>query len=212
MMATIFLDLDGTLTDPKPGITRSVVHALESLGLEAPEADSLDWVIGPPLLQSFERLGAPDPQAALAAYRARYADVGLYENQVFDGIPELLAGLRAEGHVLHLATAKPHEYARRITAHFGLAGHLTHEFGPELDGTRNDKGELLRHALEITGARVGASVMIGDRHHDIDAARAVGMKAIGVLWGYGPRQELAGADHLVATPAEIGRAVRALLG
>lgn len=211
-MATIFLDLDGTLTDPKPGITRSVVHALESLGLEAPDADSLDWVIGPPLLWSFERLGAPDPEAAVAAYRARYADVGLYENQVFDGIPELLAGLRAEGHVLHLATAKPHVYAHRITAHFGLAQHLTREFGPELDGTRNDKGELLAYALQITGARVDESVMIGDRHHDIDAARAVGMKAIGVLWGYGPREELAGADHLCAAPGEIGPAVRALLG
>lgn len=211
-MATIFLDLDGTLTDPKPGITRSVVHALESLGLEAPDPDSLDWVIGPPLLWSFERLGTPDPEAAMAAYRARYADVGLYENQVFDGIPELLAGLRAAGHVLHLATAKPHIYARRITAHFGLAQHLTREFGPELDGTRNDKGELLAYALEITGARPDESVMIGDRHHDIDAARAVGMKAIGVLWGYGPREELAGADRLCAAPGEIGPAVQALLG
>ncbi|WP_212522722.1 HAD hydrolase-like protein [Actibacterium sp. MT2.3-13A] len=211
-MPTVFLDLDGTLTDPKPGITRSVVHALESLGLGAPDPDSLNWVIGPPLVESFEKLGAPDPQAALAAYRARYTDVGLYENRVFDGIPEVLAGLRAAGHVLHLATAKPHVYARRITAHFGLARHLTLEFGPELDGTRNDKADLLTHALEITGARAEASVMIGDRHHDIDAARAVGMKAIGVLWGYGPRAELAGADRLVATPAEIGPAVRALLG
>lgn len=209
-MKTIFLDLDGTLTDPKPGITKSVVYALEKLGLEAPDPDSLTWVIGPALLDSFEKLGAPDPAAALAFYRERFATVGLFENRVYQGIKEALITL-AQKHRLCLATAKPHVYATRITAHFGLNRHLFAEFSPELDGTRNDKAELLAHALERLGIEPETCVMVGDRHHDIDAARTVGMASIGVTWGYGAPGELDHATRLCGSPDELDQAVAAAL-
>ncbi|MEZ5714798.1 MAG: HAD hydrolase-like protein [Paracoccaceae bacterium] len=210
-MAHVFLDLDGTLTDPKEGITRSVVHALEAMGLAAPEADALDWVIGPALVDSFARLGVEDVQTALAHYRARFGEVGLFENRPYDGIAEVLAALRQAGHVLCLATAKPHVFARRITERFGLAPYLAHEFGPELDGTRNDKGALLAHALEVTGADPARAVMVGDRHHDSRAARAVGMKAVAVTWGYGNAAEWAEADRLCHDPRDLPAAIAALL-
>lgn len=210
-MSTIFLDLDGTLTDPKPGITRSFIYALEKLGLPAPAPDDLEWVIGPALLDSFAKLKVDDPQNAVDLYREHYTRGGLFENKVYGGIPDLLSGLQKAGYAMCLATAKPHAYARRITAHFGLADYLTHEFGPELDGTRNDKGDLLAHALSVTGYAAQTSIMVGDRHHDIDAARAVGMKAIGVTWGYGAIDELSGADVICHTPNELANAIANLL-
>ncbi len=210
-MSTIFWDLDGTLTDPKPGITKSFIYALEKLGIPAPAPDDLEWVIGPALLDSFAQLGVDDPQVAVDFYRERYTKDGLFENRVYDGIPELLSRLQDAGYTMCLATAKPHAYARKITAHFGLAQYLTHEFGPELDGTRNNKGELLAYALNATGYDVNAAIMIGDRHHDIDAARAVGMKSIGVTWGYGSGDELAQADTLCTTPAELETDIARLL-
>ncbi len=208
----VFLDLDGTLSDPKPGIVRCIAHALDQLGLDCPDADDLDWVIGPPLLDSFARLGARDPHAALDLYRARYQDTGLFENRVYDGVPEALAQLTARGCRLFLATAKPHVYARRITAHFGLAKWFEQEFGPELDGTRNNKADLLAHALQVTGADPARSVMVGDRSHDLAAAAAVGMGAIGVTWGFGGAAELASADRLCGHPRDLVRDVGALIG
>ena len=209
-MIPVFLDLDGTLTDPKPGITRSIVHALEALGLEAPNPDSLTWAIGPALVDSFTRLGVPDPQAALVHYRARYTDVGLFENRVYDGIPQALAELRGEGFRLFLATAKPHVYARRITVHFGLAEFFEAEFGPELDGTRNDKGALLAHARAELGLGNAPALMVGDREHDHRAARATDMAALAVRWGYGDDSEQALADEICDTPSGLADAVRAL--
>jgi len=199
-MQTLFLDLDGTLTDSGPGIFASVRHAMDQLGLTTPE--DLSWVIGPPLLDSFARLGAPDPQEALRLYRARYTAEGLFENRVYSGIFEALDQL-AGRYRLCLATAKPRVYATRITAHFGLDRHLFAQFGPELDGTRNDKGELLAYALDELGLDPAECAMIGDRHHDIDAARAVGMRAVGVLWGYGAPGETDAADALCAAPEAL---------
>ncbi|MHA6265791.1 HAD hydrolase-like protein [uncultured Aliiroseovarius sp.] len=210
-MGTVFWDLDGTLTDPKPGITGSVVKALEALGLDAPHPDDLEWVIGPALLWSFEKLGVANPQAALDHYRAFYEDEGgMYDCTVFDGIPEALSTIKSR-HVMHIATAKPHAYARKITAHFGLAQHMTHEFGPELDGTRNDKGDLLRHALAYTSTDPGGCVMVGDRHYDLNAARAVDMKFVGVTWGYGGSDDLSDADAMVETPADLPGVIETLL-
>lgn len=210
-MAVIFLDLDGTLTDSRPGIINSILSALDEIGLEKPDPATLDWAIGPPLLDSFRRLGAPDPDAALAAYRTRYTTVGLFENEVYRGIPELLTALRDAGHLLCVATAKPHAYATRITAHFGLAAFMTHEFGPGLDGTHNDKADLLAHALRVTGADPAQSVMIGDRYHDYDAAKANGLASIAVTWGYGTVDEFARADMTVNLPEDIPAAIDALL-
>lgn len=210
-MKTVFLDLDGTLTDPKPGITKSFIYALEKLGMPTPKPDDLEWVIGPALLDSFAQLQVDDPQVAVDFYRERYTDVGLFENRVYDGIPELMSRLKADGYNLCLATAKPHAYARKITAHFGLAQYLTHEFGPELDGTRNNKADLLAYALDLTGGRAESAIMIGDRHHDIDAARAVGMSSIGVTWGYGAVDELAQADEICQNPAALETVIKTLL-
>lgn len=211
MTRTVFFDLDGTLTDPRPGIVRSVLHALDGLNLPVPGADELDWVIGPPLIESFARLGAPKPEEALALYRERYASVGLFENRVFDGIPTALETL-SDRYRLCVATAKPHVYARRITAHFGLARHFAAEFGPELDGTRNDKAELLAHALDRLGLAAEACVMVGDRRHDFDAATAVGMASIAVTWGYGPQDELARAGSVCTRPDLLAAHVISVLG
>lgn len=210
-MGTIFWDLDGTLTDPKPGITGSVIKALQDLGITAPKADDLEWVIGPALLWSFEKLGAPDPDAALAAYRRHYTTGGgMYDCMVYDRIPEVLDQL-AQSHVMHIATAKPHAYARKITQHFGLSKHMMHEFGPELDGTRNDKAELLAHALKITKDDPARCVMIGDRHYDLKAAKSNNMAFIAVGWGYGKDDDLSDADAHVTTPDELPGAVNSIL-
>lgn len=210
-MAAVFLDLDGTLTDPKPGITAAVRHALVSLGLPAPDPDELTWTIGPPLIESFERLGVPDPQEALALYRAHYTAGGLFDAAPFPGVLASLAAMRDEGHRLYIATAKPHAYARRVTAHFGIAAYMNDEFGPELDGTHNDKADLLAHALRVTKERPDTAVMVGDRRHDIDAARANGMAAIAVEWGYGTSDEHADADLVLARPDELAAGVLGFL-
>jgi len=209
-MKTVFLDLDGTLTDAGPGIIASVVHALEELGHAAPPRDTLDWVVGPALVDTFARLGVPNPHEALALYRARYTDVGLFENAVYPGVSEMLETL-STSYRLCLATAKPHVYATRITDHFGLNRHLFSEFGPELDGTRNDKGELLDHALETLGLIASDCVMVGDRHHDFDAAERVGMRSIAVTWGYGAPEEYRRADQVCDTPSALPGMVRKLL-
>ena len=204
-MAAVFLDLDGTLTDPKPGITAAVQHALREVGLEAPHADALTWVIGPPLIESFDALGAPDPHAALEHYRSHYDDgQGLYEAEVHDGIVEGIEALKAAGHRLYVATAKPIVVARKVTAHFGLSVHFEDEFGPELDGTRNDKVDLLAHALDETGEDPADAVMVGDRHHDIRAAHANGMPAIAVTWGYGTPDEHAPANAVLTDSWDFG--------
>lgn len=202
----IFLDLDGTLTDPKPGITGSMQYALRELGVAVPSQDELTWAIGPPLLDSFRRLlgSAVLAQRALALYRERFAAEGLFENRVYDGIPAVLDSLH--GHAeLHVATSKPRVYADRIIRHFGLAGHFAQVFGSELDGRRTNKGDLLRYALIETGAGARDAVMIGDRRHDIEGAKANGIAAVGVLYGYGSRDELldAGATCLATSPEAI---------
>lgn len=209
-MKTVFLDLDGTLTDSAPGIITSVIHALDTLGLDAPEPAELAWVIGPALLDSFTRLGVPDPQEALRIYRERYTSVGLFENAVYPGIPAAMDAL-ARRYQLCLATAKPHAYATKITAHFGLADRLAHEFGPELDGTRNDKSELLAYALDRLGLDAGRCVMVGDRHHDIDAARAVGMASVAVTWGYGGADEHGRADRICTAPDRLADVITEIL-
>jgi phosphoglycolate phosphatase len=206
-MDTIFFDLDGTLTDPKPGITRSIRYALQKLDHPTiPTEDELTWCIGPPLRSSFVKmLGEESADRAVALYRERFSDIGLYENRVYDGIGEVLTTLRQSGHRLFVATSKAHVFADRIIDHFGLRPHFSCVFGAELDGTRSDKSHLLTHALKETGVDPAKSLMIGDRSHDMVGAGNNGIKGIGVLYGYGSRDELisAGAMHVCATPAEI---------
>jgi len=205
-MDTIFFDLDGTLTDPKPGITRSLQYALEKLGRPVPHEDELTWCIGPPLRSSLVRLlgGEADADRGVALYRERFGEVGLYENAVYPEIEATLAALQSRAR-LFVATSKAHVYADRIIDHFGLRRYFGHVFGAELDGTRAHKGDLLAFAIERTGADPSRSVMIGDRSHDIVGAKTNGIDGIGVLYGYGSREELleAGAVQLCATPGAI---------
>src|SRR6266567_4836525 len=147
----IYFDLDGTRTDPKPGITRSIQHALQKLDHPAiPSEDELTWCIGPPLRASFVRiLGAEDhADRAVSLYRERFSDIGLYENAVYDGISEVLTKLGQAGHRMFVATSKPHVFAKRIVEHFGLRVHFEYVFGSELDGRRVDKSHLLEYALK----------------------------------------------------------------
>jgi phosphoglycolate phosphatase len=209
----IFLDLDGTLTESGIGITRSVAHALTELGRTVPDQETLNGMIGPSLWEGFATLGVPDAQLdeAVALYRARYTVTGLFENRVYDGVQEMLTRLGEA--TLCLATAKPIAYASKITAHFGIAPHLTHEFGSELDGTRTDKTDLIAYALTQTGADPARSVMVGDRRHDMIGALNNGVTPIGALWGYGSAIELrdAGCTRIAATPGEAAEMILEVL-
>lgn len=202
-MKAVFLDLDGTLVDSRPGILGSLRHAFASVGRTDLLDHDLTWMIGPPFVDSFAKIGLEEPQAAIDAYRIHYGVSGMFHAKVYGGIPDALDALIARGSRLYVATAKPHEYARKITAHFGLASRMTAEFGPELDGTRNWKGDLLRHALDVTGEQAENSVMVGDRHHDMAAAAEVGMAAIAVRWGYGTPEEWDGAAAVIDAPFSL---------
>ncbi|WP_407148054.1 HAD family hydrolase [Bradyrhizobium sp. ORS 86] len=203
----IFFDLDGTLTDPKPGITGSIQYALRKLGRPVPSQDELTWCIGPPLRASFATLLGGEERAdqAVALYRERFGDVGLFENAVYPDIAQVLARLRQGPRRMFVATSKPHVFATRIIAHFGLSGYFDHVFGSEFDGTRVNKVDLLAYALEQTGADPAQAVMIGDRSHDVIGAKRNGIRAVGVTYGYGTAEELieAGASHLCASPRAV---------
>jgi phosphoglycolate phosphatase len=209
----LLFDLDGTLTDPFSGITRSIQHALLALGLPAPPAESLRWCIGPPLQGSFPKLLGPGnahlAEAALVKYRERFSSVGLFENKLYPEIDSVLDELNRRGHSLVVATAKPTVFARRIINHFGLAKCFRSVDGSELDGTRKDKAELIAHILKREAIAPREAIMIGDRKHDILGARHNGVAALGVLWGYGSREELemAGARACLASPKELAEAV-----
>lgn len=205
-----FFDLDGTLSDPKAGICGSVQHALRMLGFEPPPQDDLEWVIGPPMIESLRALvGEERAGEALRHYRARYGETGLFENRVYDGVPDLLRKLTNEGWRLHVATAKAEPFAVRIVERFGLAPFFGRVYGSGLDGSLLHKDALIAHALADSGACARTAVMIGDRKFDVRGARANGVPAIGVLWGYGSRAELeeAGAGAIVEKPAEVADAL-----
>ena len=212
-MNAVLFDLDGTLTDPREGITRCIAHALERMGVEPPPLDALTFAIGPPLRDSLAQLLGTRERAAveraLALYRERFADVGLFENAPYAGIEDALAAIRGAGSRLFVATSKPHVYAQRIVRHFGLDAHFVEVHGCELDGTREDKRDLLAHLLPRHGIAPERAVMIGDRGVDMRAARHHGVRAVGALWGYGTAEELAsaGAQTLCASPAELPRAL-----
>ena len=203
----LLVDLDGTLTDPREGITRSIAHALQSLGHEPPPEEELLFAIGPPLRGSFAHLLRTDDHAtieqAMKYYRDRFGTVGLLENQVYPGIPEMLQALRESGARLFLATAKPHVYATQILDHFKLSAYFEFVYGSELDGTRQHKAALLKHLLEIEQIDPACTTMIGDRIHDFDAARANGCDSLGVGWGYGSATELAAARQQCNSPAQV---------
>ncbi len=215
-MSAIFFDLDGTLLDPKEGITQSIQHALRELDADVPTQDELTWCIGPPLWDSFRVLVGEraDVNEAVALYREHYTDTGMYDADVYDGIGEMLMDLRETDLPIYIATSKPHTYATTIAEHFGVAHFIDGLFGSELDGTNSDKTHLLTHALAETGADPFRSVMIGDRRHDIMGAQNNDIRSLGVLWGYADEGELhmAEADALAGDPEEVFEIVSELLG
>lgn len=205
----ILIDLDGTLTDPREGMLACFKHALEAVGCDVPADNVLEACIGPPVHESLIRFLGPDKRdrfdEALASYRERFSAKGLFENAVYPGIREALVQLRGTGASLHLATAKPLVYATRILEHFDLARFFSSIHGSDLDGTRSHKDELIRYILETELLERSATVMVGDRSYDVTGAKANRVFPVGVLWGYGTRDELvsAGAQFLCKNPAML---------
>lgn len=211
----ILFDLDGTLTDPREGITRSIQYALAKLGIDEPDLRKLEHFIGPPLLQAFMQYYNFDEARAWQAvnfYRERFKVTGLYENEVFEGVIELLQTLEAQGRHLYIATSKPWEFAREIARHFNFARHFKVIYGSELDGTRTNKVELIAHILEQEGLDPTNTLMIGDRKHDLIGARSNGLDCVAVGYGFGGREELEGEtptyhfDTLAQLHEAFGRA------
>jgi phosphoglycolate phosphatase len=206
----ILFDLDGTLTDPREGITRSIQFALAKLGIDEPDLTRLEHFIGPPLLQAFMQFYDFDEAKAWEAvnfYRERFKVTGLYENRVFDGVGELLTELQGQGRTLYIATSKPWVFAREIARHFDFARHFKVIYGSELDGTRTNKVELIGHLL-AEGLDPAQTLMIGDRKHDLIGARSNGLDAVAVGYGFGSREELEAEQpaHHFETLADMHRA------
>ncbi|ADW18814.1 Haloacid dehalogenase domain protein hydrolase [Desulfobulbus propionicus DSM 2032] len=208
-LVNLLFDLDGTLTDPKLGISRCIQHALSELGVDPPPADDLEWCIGPPLRHSFAKLlDSTDDgllEQAVLFYRQRFAEVGLFENAVYHGIPEALAGLNAAGFRLFLATSKPRVYAERILAHFGLAVYFETAHGSELSGALTDKPSLVRHILATEGLRPDQTLIVGDRKYDIIGGKTNHIGTGAVTYGYGTLDELTASapDVLVDAPDHL---------
>lgn len=205
----IFFDLDGTLTDPALGITNAIIHGRKKWGLPCgPNSDYIKF-IGPPMPQSYVDFWGMSPEEAkefLKAYREYFSTVGLFENQVFPGIPELLKKLKDAGCHLYIATTKPTVFSVQIAEKFGFAEYFDIISGCGLDGTRGLKWEVIDYARQNCGVDMSKAVMIGDRLHDVEGARICGIDCIGVSYGYGGRAELeeAGALHVVDTVEELG--------
>ena len=211
----VLVDLDGTLVDPKPGLIGSVQYALAKLGQPVPPANELVWMIGPPLRVSFPKLLGRDDltEQAIALYRERYLEGGMYDAIVYDGVPAALDALGDAGCRLFVATAKAHRFARPILERFDLSRRFAGIHGPELDGTNDNKADLIAHMIARHGVRAASAVMIGDREFDVTAAARNGIPAVGVTWGYGSREELtnAGAAVLCEAPVDLASTVLGLL-
>lgn len=206
--AAVLIDLDGTLTDPKDGIVACLKQALSVVGAPLPAEDELERYIGPPLQASLAALldgDAARAARALALYRERFAVSGMFENRVYPGVTDALSAMRDAGLALFVATSKPQPYAERILDHFGLAAYFHGTYGSELDGRRSDKAGLIAHLLQRESLAPSRSVMVGDRSHDMLGARSNGVVPVGVLWGYGSREELvgAGARALCGRPGDL---------
>ena len=189
----LFFDLDGTLTDSAEGIINSVLYALNLQHWNIPDADALRHFIGPPLIESFQSIAGMNfeqAEQAVRDYRTRYADIGLFENRVYDGIIPMLKTLRDAGKTLYLVTSKPEPYARRIAERFAFAEYLDEICGATLDGSINSKEAVVRMALQRAGQPDVSDVeMIGDRLHDIEGSRACGIDCTYVLYGFGTLEE-----------------------
>lgn len=206
----ILFDLDGTLTDSQEGITKAVEYALKDFGIEVADRSELTVFIGPPLTDSFIKYYGFSEEKALEGvkkYREYYNAKGKFENAVYEGIPEVLARLKKAGKILFVATSKPEFYAKQIVDHFGLSKYFSNIYGATMDGSRVHKDDVIRYALQENGITdLDEVVMVGDREHDIIGAKKCGLEAIGVLFGFGSREELEtnGAVAIAETVAQLG--------
>ncbi len=208
MFSHIFFDLDGTLTDPALGITNSFSHALKEMGREIPSYATLCSFIGPPIKESFASLGfsKEETEEGIKKYREYFSTKGLFENKVYEGIPKLLADLKAAGKKLVVATSKPETFSVQIAEHFGFSQYFENICGSTMDQTRSTKASVIEYALERNKIQDKSQVlMVGDREHDILGAKQNGLKSCGVLFGYGTRQELenAGTNFIAKDISEL---------
>ena len=212
MKKYLLFDLDGTLTDPKVGITTCVQYALKSFGIEEPDLDKLEPFIGPPLTDSFMKfygMSAEQAQKAVEKYRERFRDTGIFENRLYEGIPKMLAELNSRGMCLAVASSKPTVFVERILEHFHIDGYFKAVVGSELDGTRVNKDEVVEEALrQLFGdgpVEKDQVYMIGDRCFDVEGAKAQGIESVAVTYGYGSMEELkqAKADYIVRSVEEL---------
>ncbi|MFE8700581.1 HAD family hydrolase [Cytobacillus sp. FJAT-54145] len=206
----ILFDLDGTLTDPKVGITKSVQYALGKMGISVTTLDQLDSFIGPPLKDSFSELyhfNSEEVEQAIQLYRERFVEHGMYENEVYESIPELLHSLKGQGKSLVIATSKPTVFAEKILQYFKLDSYFDLIVGSNLDGTRSAKTDIIQYILDVKkDCTLEDFIMIGDRKHDIIGANNTGIDSIGVTYGYGSHSELMDSEptYIVHTVKEIG--------
>ncbi len=198
VIKNILIDLDGTLTDPKVGITTSARYGLAKIGHPISDETNIDWIIGPPLKASLAKILNVDvhnvlADQALLGYRERFAVTGLFENKVYPAVAETLANLQQQGFHLYVATAKPTVYARQILEHFDLAQYFTVIYGSELNGERTNKGDLIEYILQQEQLDAKECVMVGDREYDILGARRNAVPSIAVSYGYGSAEEIQNA-------------------
>lgn len=205
----VLLDLDGTLSDSRPGITACFRHTLQELGHDPAAAGNLTWAVGPPIAVSLQRLIAPfgDDRVdlALTIYRERYSSGGIYDCSVYPGVVAMLDGLRQAGHTMCIATSKRRDFAERVIDYLGLRGYVRGIYGAIPGGALDHKQDLLAHILAVEHLAAATCVMVGDRLHDVEAAKFNAIRSIGALWGYGGRDELeqAGADAIAAVPGDV---------
>ena len=210
MKKILLFDLDGTLTDPKEGITKCVQYALKHFGIES-ETEELMCFIGPPLVDSFKefyKMTEDDALVAVEKYRERFRDIGIFENGVYVGISHMLSKCKDMGYIIGLATSKPEEFAIRILEKYELAKYFDEITGSTMDGSRNNKTDVIREAfarMNITECNLDEVLMIGDREHDIIGAKNCGIESVGVNFGYALDGELqaAGADYIVDSVNEL---------
>lgn len=204
----ILFDLDGTLTDPKTGITNSVAYALKHYGIEVSDKNSLCSFIGPPLIHSFNKYYGFDEKKALEAvniYREYFSDKGIFENNLYDGVIPMLEKLQSQNKRLFIATSKPQKFACQIAAHFGFDKFFEAIRGIPMDGENMSKDQVIAKVMREFSLQTDDTIMVGDRSYDVDGARENGLACVGVLYGYGDRNELenAKASHIVNSVTEL---------